>query len=311
MPTWTRTLREAGITEPDLRTAYGQQRTFVRRFKTAEYLTVRLLLPARLHPPVIAAVAFMHETDERIDTGTREARDTALESWASTTRAVLDGATAPDATLGALADATTRHPQLRKYVEEFLRGARHEVDYTGFDTEDELQSYVDGYSLPAFMLLVCLLERGDTGEGEVFVQRCRDLIEAMQRIDFLDDLAEDAGEGQVGIPGKDLERHRLSVDALRSPTDAVRERLGQLVAEQAELARPRLSASGELADMLPPGTRPFITALLQVQELRLEAVSRKGGGLADGGARPSVPALLGVLARQYTAARWTRPRASR
>ncbi|MFD5633074.1 phytoene/squalene synthase family protein [Streptomyces sp. NPDC127077] len=311
MPTWTRTLREAGITEPDLRTAYGRQRTFVRRFKTAEYLTVRLLLPARLHPPVIAAVAFMHETDERIDTGTREARGAALKSWASATRSALDGSTATDALLRALVDAADRHPQLRRCVEDFLRGARHEVDYTGFDTEDELQSYVDGYSLPAFMLLVCLLERGDTGEGEVFVKRCRDLIEAMQRIDFLDDLAEDAGEGQVGIPGKDLERHGLSVEVLRSPTDAVRERLGRLVAEQAELARPRLSASGELADMVPPGTRPFITALLQVQELRLDAVSRKGGGLADGGARPSVPALLGVLARQYTATRWTRPRASR
>ncbi|MGW3917748.1 hypothetical protein ACWEBX_40805, partial [Streptomyces sp. NPDC005070] len=98
MPTWTRTLREAGITEPGLRAAYGKQRTFVRRFRTAEYLTVRLLLPTRLHPPVIAAVAFMHETDERVDTGTRAARNAALESWASATRAVLDGATAPDAT---------------------------------------------------------------------------------------------------------------------------------------------------------------------------------------------------------------------
>ncbi|MEU9137251.1 squalene/phytoene synthase family protein [Streptomyces sp. NPDC048404] len=306
MPTWARTLRETGITEPDLRVAYGQQRTFVRRFRAAEYLTVRLLLPARLHPPVIAAVAFMHETDERIDTGTREARGTALESWTSATHAVLDGATTTDATLRALGDAATRHPELRQSVEAFLRGARHEVEYAGFGTEDELQSYVDGYALPAFMLLVCLLERGDATDDEVFVGRCRDLIEAMQRIDFLDDLAEDAAGGQVGIPGEDLERHGLSVAALRGPTDAVRARLDQLVQEQIELARPRLSASGQLVSLVPPGTRPFVTALLQVQELRLVALSRKGGELADGGARPSVPALLGVLARQYRAVRRTR-----
>ncbi|MFJ7967746.1 phytoene/squalene synthase family protein [Streptomyces sp. NPDC096324] len=306
MPTWTRTLREAGITEPDLRTAYSQQRTFVRRFRGAEYLTVRLLLPAYLHPPVIAGVAFMHETDERVDTGTREARAQALESWASATHAALDGGTASDATLGALADATGRYPRLRHYVEAFLRGARHEVDYTGFDTEDGLQSYVDSYSLPAFMLLACLLERRDTTRDDVFVRRCRDLIEAMQRIDFLDDLAEDAGEGRVGIPGKDLERHGLSVEVLRNPTDDVRARLGRLVLEQAELARPRLSASRQLADLVQPRTRPFVTALLQVQDLRLRAVSRKGGGLADGGARPSVPALLGVLARQYGAVRRTK-----
>ncbi|MEV6018781.1 squalene/phytoene synthase family protein [Streptomyces sp. NPDC051997] len=303
MPTWTRTLREAGVTEPDLCAAYGQQRRFVRRFRAAEYLTVRLLLPARLHPSVVAAVAFMHETDERIDTGTREARGAALESWASATRAVLDGATAPDATLRALADTAKRHPQLPGYVAAFLRGARHEVDYTGFDTEEGLQSYVDGYSLPAFMLLTCLLEREESADDEVFVRCCRDLIEAMQRIDFLDDLAEDAVQGRVGIPGKDLERHGLSVEALRSPTDAVRGRLGQLVAEQVEMTRPPLSASERLVDLAAPGTRPFVIALLEVQELRLRAIGRKGGGLVDGAARPSVPALLGVLARQYRAAR--------
>ncbi|MGW0964901.1 phytoene/squalene synthase family protein [Streptomyces sp. NPDC002516] len=306
MPTWTRALREAGVTEPDLCAAYGQQRTFVRRFRTAEYLTVRLLLPARLHPSVVAAVAFMHETDERIDTGTREARGAALESWAFATRAVLDGATATDATLRALADTATRHPQLRRHIEMFLPAARHEVDYTGFDTEEELQSYVDGYSLPAFMLLTCLLERDESADDEVFVRCCRDLVEAMQRIDFLDDLAEDAAQGQVGVPGKDLERHGLSVETLRSPTESVRARLGHLVAEQVELTRPPLSASKRLADLASPGTRPFVTALLEVQELRLRAIGRKGGGLVDGAARPSVPAMLGVLARQYRAARRTR-----
>ncbi|MFD8734117.1 phytoene/squalene synthase family protein [Streptomyces sp. NPDC059618] len=306
MPTWTRTLRETGVTDPELRAAYGQQRRLVRRFRTAEYLTVRLLLPARLHPSVVAAVAFMHETDERIDTGTREARGAALESWATATRAALDGATATDATLRALADTATRHPQLPRHIETFLRGARHEVDYTGFDTEEELQSYVDGYSLPAFMLLTCLLDREESVEDEEFVRRCRDLIEAMQRIDFLDDLAEDAAHGQVGIPGKDLEHHGLSVETLRNPTESVRARLGQLMAEQVELTRPPLSASKRLADLASPGTRPFVAALLEVQELRLRAIGRKGGGLVDGAARPSVPAMLGVLARQYRVARRTR-----
>ncbi|MFD5813109.1 phytoene/squalene synthase family protein [Streptomyces sp. NPDC127038] len=306
MPTWTRALREAGVTDPELRAAYGQQRRFVRRFRTAEYLTVRLLLPARLHPPVVAAVAFMHETDERVDTGTREARGAALEAWATATRAALDGATVTDATLRALADTAGRYPQLPQYVEAFLRGSRYEVDYTGFDTEDGLQSYLDGYSLPAFMLLTCLLDRVESAEDEEFVRRCRDLIEAMQRIDFLDDLAEDAAHGQVGIPGKDLERHGLSVETLRSPTESVRARLGQLVAEQVELTRPPLSASKRLTDLASPGTRPFVTALLEVQELRLRAIGRKGSDLVDGAARPSVPAMLGVLARQYRAARRTR-----
>ncbi|MFI5864722.1 phytoene/squalene synthase family protein [Streptomyces sp. NPDC051546] len=305
MPTWTRTLRRAGIAGLDLQTAYGLQRALVKRFKTEEYLTVRLLLPTHLHPPVIAAVAFMHETDQRVDTGTREARQQALEEWATATREALRGAPAPGTTLRVLGDAVSRHPQLHQRVEDFLQGARHEVDYAGFDTEGELQAYIDGYSLPAFMLLACLLEPAQNTEGadaRAFEDRCRDLIETMQRVDFLDDLAEDAAQGHIGIPGKDLERHAVSVTDLQTPTDTVRERLGQLVEEQSELARRSLASSRDLATVVPPSTRPFITAMLRVQELRLEAVRRKGGGLADGGASPSKPALLGVLAHQYGAA---------
>ncbi|MCX4826408.1 squalene/phytoene synthase family protein [Streptomyces sp. NBC_01142] len=302
MPTWTRTLRQAGIAEPDLQAAYGHQRTLVKRFKTEEYWTVRLLLPAHLHPPLIAAVAFMHETDQRIDTGTTDARRRALGEWATATRDVLSGAQTSSTTLQVLGDAVSRQPQLQQRVEDFLQGAHHEVDYAGFDTEDELQTYIDGYSLPAFMLLACLLDPNSEAADE-FEHRCRDLIEAMQRVDFLDDLAEDAAaQGHVGIPGKDLAHHALSVTDLRTPTDAVRARLEQLVEEQAELAHLRLAVSRQLTSLVPRQTRPFITAMLRVQELRLRAVRRKGGCLADGGARPSVPGLLGVLARQYGAA---------
>lgn len=303
MPTWTRTLRRTGIAEPNLQSAYGHQRALVRRFKREEYLTVRLLLPAPLHPPVIAAVAFMHDTDQRIDTGPTEDRSRALEEWAAATREALSGTPSTSTTLRVLADTAVRHPQLRQRVEDFLQGAHYEVEYNGFDTEDDLQSYIDTYSLPAFMLLACLLDPAENNEaGEEFELRCRDLIEAMQRVDFLDDLAEDAAtQGHVGIPGKDLARHGLSVTDLRMPTAAVRARLAQLVEEQAKLAHLRLSVSRQLTSLVPRRTRPFITAMLRVQELRLDAVRQKGGGLADGGARPSIPGLLGVLARQYAA----------
>lgn len=91
-----------------------------------------------------------------------------------------------------------------------------------FGSEDELQSYVDQYSLPAFILMACLLQLNNPAEAAAFEHRCRDLIEAMQRLDFLDDLAEDAAHRHVGIPLTDLERHGLSVENLASLTDEVR-----------------------------------------------------------------------------------------
>ncbi|MGV9451584.1 phytoene/squalene synthase family protein [Streptomyces sp. NPDC003635] len=303
MPTWTRTLRRAGITEPDLHAAYGRQRRRVRRFKPEEYLTVRLLLPAHLHPAVIATVAFMHETDQRIDTGAQDVREQALARWATATLDVLDGTRATDAILMALADTVVRHPQLKPRIEAFLHGARHEVDYAGFATEEELRTYVDTYSLPAFMLMACLLQQAGHAQDVAFEHRCRDLIESMQRTDFLEDLAEDAQQGHVGIPRQDLGRHGLTVEHLRFPTDDVRSSLTHLVREQVELAQSRLTASRQLIDLVPAQTRPFLRAMLDVQQLRLRAVHRNSGRLADVSTRPALPALLRILAREYRAAR--------
>lgn len=59
MPTWSRTLDEAGVSDPLLRRDYTEQRRLVARFARAEYMAVRLLLPAAVVPDVIAATAFM------------------------------------------------------------------------------------------------------------------------------------------------------------------------------------------------------------------------------------------------------------
>ncbi|MFE6856223.1 hypothetical protein ACFVDH_36200, partial [Streptomyces sp. NPDC057674] len=75
---WKRALDRAGVREPRLRRDYTEQRTAVRRFAAAEYAAARILLPAELLPHVVAAVAFMHDTDDRVDRGTPEDRAAAL-----------------------------------------------------------------------------------------------------------------------------------------------------------------------------------------------------------------------------------------
>ncbi|MEU2119597.1 squalene/phytoene synthase family protein [Streptomyces sp. NPDC016459] len=78
---WGRVLDRAGIGEPEVRRGYTAQRRAVRRFAPAEYMAARLLLPAPLQPDVVVLVAFMHETDDRIDRGDRQAREEALQHW--------------------------------------------------------------------------------------------------------------------------------------------------------------------------------------------------------------------------------------
>ncbi|MEW2493885.1 squalene/phytoene synthase family protein [Streptomyces nodosus] len=315
MPRWSTALTEAGITDATLRHDYGAQRKLVRRFAPQQYFAARLLLPAWLHPSVVAMVAFMHETDERIDAGDPGVRREALSSWEREVRAALDGdprpETAGQSLLRALADTTRRHPHVTAYVHAFLHGAPVEADWTGFDTEADYQAYIDNYSLPALMLTASLIAPAQEADAEgPFHQGCRALIEAWQRADFLADLSEDAERGRIGIADEELVRHGLTLECLRAKAEAAMPALGRLVSAQADLAQAALSASRGLPSLVAASYGPFLRALISVQDLQLQAVRRKGGSLMHGGVRPPIAATLRVLARQYLAAK-TQQRRSR
>ncbi len=178
MAGWPVALDRAGIMDPSLRRDYTEQRRPVARFACAEYTAVRLLLPPVLVPDVLAATAFMHHTDDRIDQGPVAERAAARTAWDEQVRTALAGGPTDEPLLRALRHTVTRHPQLGLYVREFLPGAA-DVDWSGFATERDFQDYIDAYSLPAFMLLTCLLAP-DTGT-EAYVAGCRSFIAAMQR----------------------------------------------------------------------------------------------------------------------------------
>ncbi|MGA4876846.1 phytoene/squalene synthase family protein [Streptomyces lydicamycinicus] len=311
MATWPKTLDQAGITDPALRRDYSEQRQLVAHYARAEYTAVRLLLPAPLVPDVIAATAFMHHSDNLIDQGPAEERIAALADWESRVHAALKSGEADRPVLRTLLDTLVRQPQLRQYVEDFLAGAPLEVQTAGFATERDLQHYIDGYSLPAFLLIACLL--GDGAPTAPYVAACRTFIEASQRLDFLNDLAEDLAGGRLGIPEELLTRHGLTRTGLTGEDGAAADGLRPLLGDQVRQIRAGLSASYGLVDLVPARNRPFVRALVSIQGLTLRAAARKGTTLLDGSARPQVAAALRVLAREYAAARRgrdTRPAAS-
>ncbi|MER5311641.1 squalene/phytoene synthase family protein [Streptomyces sp. NPDC002773] len=299
---WGRCLTRAGITDAAARRDHSGQRRRVARFAPAEYLAVRLLLPADVVPGVIAAVAFMHVTDDRIDQGDAAWRTTALEQWQGRTRRALAAGTSEDAVLRALCRSTERHPSLRTHVEEFLTGARAEVRWEGFAADTDVRAYVDDYAMPAFMLTAGLLPRSPANEPE-FLRCCRLLIEAMQRLDWLEDLGEDLATGRIGIPLDALAAHGLDLKCLAAgecDTGA----LGRLLLEQAEKARNCLTASRELETVVDRAVRPFVRALIRVQDLRLQAVLRSGPGLLATASKPSrAKALLVLAGEAFSASR--------
>ncbi|MGW7490485.1 phytoene/squalene synthase family protein [Streptomyces sp. NPDC054786] len=299
MATWPKALDQAEITDPALRRDYSEQRRLVARYARPEYTAVRLLLPAPLVPDIIAATAFMHHSDNLIDQGPAGARIAALTDWERQVHTALESGEADQPVVRTLLDTITRQPQLRRYVEDFLAGAPLEVQTEGFAAESDFQHYVDGYSLPAFMLIACLL---GGAPAEQYVAGCRTFIEASQRLDFLNDVAEDLTDGRLGIPEELLARHGLTRTDLINK-DGTPDGFRALIRDQAQQVRSGLAASYGLVDLVPAHSRPFVRALVAIQGLTLRAAARKGTALLDGSARPSVGAALRILAREYVAAR--------
>ncbi|MET9677571.1 squalene/phytoene synthase family protein [Streptomyces sp. NPDC006482] len=290
-----RALDPAGVRDPRLRRDYSEQRRAVRRFATAEYAAARLLLPAALLPHVVAAVAFMHDTDDRIDRGAPEERAAALLEWDGLVRKAFAEGDSELPVLRCLARTAERHPDVRGYVDEFLRGCEREVAWRTIADDEELEQYVREYSLPALMLTACLLAPAEASARVAFTDGCHQLMRAMQRIDFLEDLSEDVRAGRPGVPVDAVARHGAD---LTRPGAA----LGRLVDEQADQAAGDLAAAAPLPSVVDPSYRPFVRALVGVQRLRLDAVRRAGASLATRTSGPAASAAAVLLLRE-TAAR--------
>ncbi|MFE2183678.1 squalene/phytoene synthase family protein, partial [Streptomyces sp. NPDC059455] len=194
------------------------------------------------------------------------------------------------------------HPGWRGGVADFLDAAAMELEFTGFATEADYQRYVDAYALPAFMLIAGLF----AGEGPAtdYREACRMYIDGSQRLDFVNDLAEDLADGRLNLVRETLDTHGVTRADLENARDtpAIRSLLAQLLGE----ARECLSTSRSLVGLVPPEGRPLFRAMIEIELLTTTAAATKGPGLLRAPARPPLPATARVLLRERRGARHLR-----
>ncbi|MFJ5533437.1 squalene/phytoene synthase family protein [Streptomyces sp. NPDC093261] len=292
---WTKSLDAAGVREPGLREDYDRQRQLVRRFRRTAYLAARLLLPRPLLPHVVTATAVMHHGDNLLDTGPLSQRETAWASWERQVREALRTGTSDNSLLRAFVHTVSVHPRLREIVETYLTTATAELRFAGFATEADYQAYVDAYSYPAFMLVAGVL--APEGDDLRYRTACRTFIEGSQRLDFVNDLAEDVQEGRVGIPVDAMERFGVTMDGVVSGVGG--SALEELIADQVATARTALLAAKELPALTPADGRRLAGALVEIELLTADAVLARGTGVLHGSANPPLGRTLRVLAHRY------------
>ncbi|MEV6022089.1 squalene/phytoene synthase family protein [Streptomyces sp. NPDC052036] len=291
MNAWKDGLDAAGIRAPALRRDYDAQRRLVSRYRRTSYLAVQLLLPRPMLPHVVAATAVMHHGDNLLDTGPKAQRAALWASWEQQVRQVLDTGVSSDPLLSTLAHTIAEHPRLRGPVEEYLSTATAELEFTGFLDEADYQAYVDAYSLPAFMLVGALV--GPEADDGPYRAACRTFIDGSQRLDFVNDIAEDLREGRPGIPAKTLEHFSLTLEDVAAGREVPGVR--ELVAHEVGQARRSLEAARELPALAPAPCSPLLGALIEVELLTADAALARGARLLRGSARPPLPATLRVL----------------
>lgn len=288
---WRQSLDAAGIGEPELRRDYTAQRRLVVRYRRTSYLAAALLLPRPLLPHVVVATAVMHHGDNLLDTGPKPQRIAAWASWEQQLRKALETGESDHPLIRALLHTVAAHPRLRPALEEYLSTADTDLDFQGFTTESEYQAYLDAYSLPAFRLVAVLLE--PETDADRYRTLCRTFIDGSQRLDFVNDLAEDLREGHLGIPTETLERFSVTTADLtagvRSPA------LGALVTHEVEAARADLRAARELPDLVAPAHRALLAAVIDIELLTADAALTRGAALLGGSANPPLPGTLRVL----------------
>ncbi len=240
---------------------------------------------------MVAATAVMHHGDNLLDTGPKAQRVAAWASWEQDVRKALDSGMSDDPLIRTLLHTTAAHPRLRQVVEEYLSTAPAELEFAGFATEADYQAYVDAYSLPAFMLVASLLGP-DTDAGE-FRAGCRIFIDGSQRLDFVNDLAEDLAEGRLGIPTQTLQRFSVTVEDLtdRRQSPGVRD----LVKHQVETARASLLAARALPALTANPTGGLMEAVVNIELLTADAALASGPQLLHRSVSPSVVGSLRVM----------------
>lgn len=230
-------LDAAGITDPDLRSAYATCRDLNARHGRTYFLATRLLPPDR-RPAVHALYGFARYADEIVDdlADDRPVAEKAAELDALTggITAALAGAPTAVPVLAALADTARRHAIPHRHFADFLTSMRMDTHVTDYATDADLAVYVHGSAaviglqmLPVLGTVVPLAEAEPPATA---------LGVAFQMTNFLRDVGEDLDRGRVYLPADELAAFGVDRDLLgwcrgtRRADPRVRRALAHLVA---------------------------------------------------------------------------------
>jgi phytoene synthase len=264
-------LLAAGIDDPRLRAAYLYGRQLLISRHGPSYWAASLLAPARQRAHLWAIYGFARATDDLLDQTNPQQRLADFDAWKQTVQHTFTTGASENPVCAALLHTTRTFGLDTADVFAQLTGHRLDLTNTEYATWDELNGYIDGVAGAFGRLIIQVLQ--PTTAVETAKRKMTDLLAATQLTDFLQDLTEDLRLGRLYLPVEDLDRHNVTRNDLAQRPVTAQARA--LVRFEVERAR-RLYASGrQVMELLPPPSRPTITATLELTAGILDDIARR------------------------------------
>ncbi len=244
--------------------------TRVTRERAKNFAYGLLLLPKEARGAMCAVYAFCRACDDAVDEPeTPERKREALDALRTQLVDALAGR--PEGPIfAALMDAKERYGIPQEYFHGHLEAFRMDMERMRYATFGELREYCHGVaSLVGLMCLHIFGFSSPEAKGPA-----EDLGIAMQLVNIIRDVKEDADRGRIYLPQDELARFGVPEDqVLRSEaTDAFR----RLMARQTERAREYFERSRALYAFLPRASRKYPRFLQAIYGRTLDAIEREG-----------------------------------
>jgi len=231
--------------------------TGVARSHYENFTIASWLMPRAMRPHMHAIYAYARIADDFAD----EEHDLAkLDGWEHELDLAYAG-TPRHPVFVALADTVRRFDIPRQPFADLLRAFRSDVQFTGFETMDDLLGYARYSANPVGHLVLYLFGFRDARRQELSDRICTGL----QLANFWQDVAIDWGKGRVYFPRQDMAR--FGYTAAKLGAGIADDSFIALMRHEIEFARNLLSSGAALHELVGP-------------RLRRDILMFAGGGLA-------------------------------
>lgn len=227
------------------------------------------ILPPHKRRAMCAVYAFMRECDDLSDEpreGGAAAAKAALESWRSDLSLALDGGSPVHPLWPAFAETARRFGIPHRIFHEMIDGVSSDLDPRRIENFEELYRYCYLVASVAGLATIHIFGFTDPA-APMLAERCG---VAFQLTNIIRDVAEDARNGRVYLPGEDMRKFGVTPEHLSA--SRVAEPLRALLEFTASRAQSYYFEARPLVKMVSEDSRGALWALIEVYSRLLKKI---------------------------------------